>query len=210
MMGRSACWMGYGAEIHSSTISTTPTSLAAGPSLSSGMIVSASAVAVSGHIVAALAVVNAIGSATIGDGPHFWAAPFEIGAEFGGRGWPAAFGPAVLAPRLKGQAGGVTAPATTIAVIATDAVLTKAQVKRLAIMANDGLARAILPAHAPSDGDTVFAAATGATPLASERDLALIGHAATQVMARAIARGVYEAAGLPYHGAITSWRERFA
>ena len=175
-----------------------------------GGVGSASAVAVSGHIVAALAVVNAIGSATIGDGPHFWAAPFEIGAEFGGRGWPAAFGPAVLAPRLKGQAGGVTAPATTIAVIATDAVLTKAQVKRLAIMANDGLARAILPAHAPSDGDTVFAAATGATPLASERDLALIGHAATQVMARAIARGVYEAAGLPYHGAITSWRERFA
>jgi L-aminopeptidase/D-esterase-like protein len=166
-------------------------------------------VAETGHIVAALAVVNAVGCATIGDGPHFWAAPFEVGQEFGGRGWPAAFRPADLVPRLKGMPRPAET-ATTIAVIATDAALTKPQVKRLAIMANDGLARAILPAHAPFDGDAIFAAATGAKPLAEERHLVLLGHMATLVMARAIARGVHEATALPYAGALPSWRDRFA
>ena len=172
-----------------------------------GGIGSASATASGGHIVAALAVVNAIGTATIGAGPHFWAAPFEAGAEFGGRGWPSTITPADLALRTKGQRP-PTETATTIALIATDAVLTKSQAKRLAIMANDGLARALLPAHAPSDGDTVFAAATGAKPLA-EGGLTELGHLATMVMARAIARGVYEAAALPYPAALPSWRDRF-
>jgi L-aminopeptidase/D-esterase-like protein len=150
--------------------------------------------------------VNAVGTATIGDGPHFWAAPFEQDDEFGGRRWPAEITPSDLAPRLKGR----LPPATTIALIATDAVLTKSQAKRLAIMANDGLARAIFPAHAPTDGDTIFAAATGHTPMADpDRDLTEIGHTATQVMARAIARGVYEATPLPYAGALASWSQRF-
>ena len=174
-----------------------------------GGVGSASAITGTGHIVAALAVVNAIGTATIGDGPHFWAAPFEVGHEFGGRGWPASLVPNDLALRAKGRIPpGETA--TTIAVIATDAVLTKSQVKRLCIMANDGLARALLPAHAPSDGDTVFGAATGAKPMASDSDLTILGHVATQVMARAIARGVFEATPLPYPGALTSWQEKFA
>ena len=174
-----------------------------------GGVGSASAITGTGHIVAALAVVNAIGTATIGDGPHFWAAPFEVGHEFGGRGWPASLVPNDLALRAKGRIPpGETA--TTIAVIATDAVLTKSQVKRLCIMANDGLARALLPAHAPSDGDTVFGAATGAKPMASDSDLTILGHIATQVMARAIARGVFEATPLPYPGALTSWQEKFA
>ena len=77
-------------------------------------------------------------------------------------------------------------------------------------MANDGLARAIFPAHAPSDGDTVFAAATGAVPLADEMHLTLIGHVATQVFARAIARGVYEATALPYLPGARSWKDRFS
>ncbi len=78
-------------------------------------------------------------------------------------------------------------------------------------MAHDGLARAVLPAHAPMDGDTMFAAATGARALTNEaRELTEIGHAATLVMARAIARGVYEARSLPVAGAQRSWRERFA
>jgi L-aminopeptidase/D-esterase-like protein len=171
-----------------------------------GGIGSASAIARSGHIVAAIVVVNALGSATIGGGPHFWAAPFEVDEEFGGRGWPDIIAPEDLGARLKGD----PAPATTIALIATDAVLTKAQAKRLAIMANDGLARAILPAHAPMDGDTVFAAALGQRPLQNgDRDLTEIGHTATQVMARAVARGVYEASALPYSGAQPSWVDRF-
>ena len=172
-----------------------------------GGIGSASVRMEQGYTVAALVAVNAVGTATIGDGPHFWAAPYEVGDEFGGLGMPARLTPADLAPRLKGLPP--PASATTIGLIVTDAALTKAQCKRLAIMANDGLARAILPAHAPADGDTVFAAATGAVPLADEFDLTLIGHAATLVFARAIARGVYEATALPYPPTVPSWKERW-
>jgi L-aminopeptidase/D-esterase-like protein len=161
----------------------------------------------SGHVVGAIAAVNAVGSPLIGDGPHFWAAPFEVGDEFGGRGWPARVTPADLAARLKGAPPPATA--TTIGLVATDAALTKAQACRLAIMANDGLARAILPAHAPMDGDTVFAAATGNGAPVSDRELTLLGHAATLVMARAIGRGVYEATALPWAGAQVGWKEKF-
>ena len=171
-----------------------------------GGIGSASAITPTGHIVAALAVVNAIGTATIGDTQHFWSAPFEVGDEFGARSWPPHITPSHLTLRAKGHP---TEPATTIALIATNAILTKSQCKRLAIMANDGLARALLPAHAPADGDTVFAAATNAIPLADDRDLTQLGHTATQVMARAIARGVHAATALPYPGALPSWRDRF-
>jgi len=169
-----------------------------------GGLGSASAVTRSGHTVAAIVAVNAVGSPLIGDGPWFWSAPYEQDGEFGGRGWPATFD---TAPRLKGTPG----TSTTIGLVVTDAVLTKPQAKRLAIMAHDGLARAVLPAHAPTDGDMMFAAATGARPLTDEpRELTEIGHAATLVVARAIARGVYEASSLPVAGAQPSWRERFS
>jgi L-aminopeptidase/D-esterase-like protein len=171
-----------------------------------GGLGSASAITASGHLVAAIVAVNAVGSPTIGDCPHFWASPFEVDGEFGGRGWPAAITPADLRLRTKG--GPPLATATTIGLIATDAVLTKSQAKRLAIMANDGLARAILPAHAPTDGDTIFAAATCKVPMRDDRDLTEIGHVATQVMARAIARGVYEAQALACCPA-PAWRDRF-
>ncbi len=171
-----------------------------------GGLGSASARAATGHLVAAIVAVNAVGAPTIGDGPHFWAAPYEVGAEFGGRGWPARITPSDLERRAKGRVG----TGTTIGLIATDAALTKAQARRLAIMAHDGLARAVLPAHAPSDGDTIFAAATGRRFLGDPmRDLAELGHVATLVMARAIARGVFEATSLPYPGAQPSWRDRF-
>jgi L-aminopeptidase/D-esterase-like protein len=163
-----------------------------------GGLGSASTTLSSGHTVAALAVVNAIGAPTIGAGRHFWAAPFEVAGEFGGLGWPAAIAPPDIALRSKGML------ATTIGLVATDAALTKSQCKRLAIMAHDGLARAILPAHAPMDGDTIFAAATAARGRA---DLTALGHAASQVMARAIARGVFEATALPYPGAQRAWRD---
>ena len=170
-----------------------------------GGLGSASCVTRAGHTVGAIAAVNALGSATIGDGPWFWAAPFEQGAEFGGRGWPAAMPEGALAPRLKGG----PASSTTIALVATDAALSKVQAKRLAIMANDGLARAVLPAHAPMDGDTVFAASTGRRALGDVQDLTELGQAATMVLARAVARGVFEATALPWEGAQEAWRERF-
>jgi L-aminopeptidase/D-esterase-like protein len=171
-----------------------------------GGLGSASAVTARGHRVAAIVAVNAVGSPLVGDGPHFWAAPFEQGAEFGGLGLPSSFRPEDLAPRLKGSAG----TATTIGLVVTDAALSKAQAQRLAIMADDGLSRAIQPAHAPTDGDTVFAAATGAQALGDPvAALTLLGHAAAQVMARAVARAVFEATALPWPGAQQAWRNRW-
>ena len=159
-----------------------------------------------GITVGALAVVNAVGSAVIGGGPHFWAAPFERGSEFGGRGLPASVPQQALAFRAKGQAG----ENTTLVVVATDAALTKAQTRRLAMMAQDGMARALRPVHTPLDGDLVFAAATGARTLADPViALAELGSLAADVVARAIARGVYEARALPFPGALPSWRDKF-
>jgi L-aminopeptidase/D-esterase-like protein len=89
--------------------------------------------------------------------------------------------------------------------------LTKGQAKRLAIMAHDGLARAVLPAHAPLDGDTIFAAATGMRALADPaRELTELGYTAALCMARAIGRGIYEATALPVQSGQRSWRELFA
>ena len=171
-----------------------------------GGIGSASAQTPGGITLGALAVVNAVGSVIIGDGPHFWAAPFEQNDEFGGRGWPTAFASKDLTLRAKGG----PLQNTTLAVIATDAALTKAQANRLAVMAQDGFARAIYPVHSPLDGDVVFAAATGEKPLADPVcGLTELGMLAGNVMARAIARGVYEATALPFAGALPGWKDKF-
>ncbi len=181
-----------------------------------GGVGSASAtVAGTGFRVGGLAAVNAFGRVTVGDGPHFWAAPYERGAEFGGLGWPARLSADALAFPARALPGG----ATTLAVVATDARLTKAQARRLAVTAQDGLARAIQPVHTPLDGDVVFAVATGAVPLADPViDLARLGDAAAQVLARAVALGVHAAASLPGHapaaplaleGLPPAWRDRF-
>lgn len=162
----------------------------------------------SGFTVGALVAVNAIGMATIGDTPHFWAGAYEQGNEFGGKGWPATVPASALELRFKGQP--VQATATTIALVATDATLTKAECKRMAIMANDGLGRALRPVHAPNDGDTVFAAATGRIEKSIDAMLLTeIGSAAADCLARAVARGVYEAKALPYPKAVPDWKQRF-
>ena len=169
-----------------------------------GGLGSASAVLESGISVGALVAVNAIGAVTVDGGTQFWAAPWEMGAEFGGLGHAGTFDPAAE-PVLSKQQG----EATTIAVVATDAALDKAQATRLAIAAHDGLARAIVPAHTPFDGDLVFAAATGARPLRDPHaDPFLIGHAAACCLARAIARAVYEANAWP-GDRVPAWRARF-
>jgi D-aminopeptidase len=172
-----------------------------------GGLGSASAVTSRGYRVGAIALVNAVGTVTVGDGPHFWAAPFEIGAEFGGLGFPARMPVGGLDLRMKGGAP----PSTTIALVVTDAILTKAEAKRLAIMADDGLGKAVRPAHAPMDGDTVFAVSTLGRPLDNgTQDLTEIGMAAGDCLARAIARGVYEAAETPAGWAgPPAYRQRF-
>lgn len=158
----------------------------------------------SGHIVGALVAVNALGSAIVGDGPQFWAAPFEIGGEFGGLGPPPAF-PPPAPPVTRFRPGGNT----TIGIVATDAALSQAQCTRMAIAAHDGIARALVPAHTPLDGDLIFAAATGRKPLTDAiADTLELGHAAAICLARAVARGVYEAVSVP-GDAHPGWRARF-
>ena len=141
-----------------------------------------------GVIVGALVAVNAIGSATVGDGPHFWAAPFEENGEFGNLG-PSSTYPSGR-PATKGHAQN-----TTIGIVATNAKLTQAQCTRLATAAHDGIARALVPSHTPMDGDLIFAASHGEIEC---DDLIYLGHAAATCMARAIARGIYEARSNPF------------
>lgn len=103
-----------------------------------------------GFAVGALVAVNAVGSATLGDGPHFWAASY------------------------------------------------------------DGLSKALRPVHAPNEGDTVFAVATaGAGPAGDPPLLTELGTVAADCLARAVARGVYEATALPYETSLPDWK-RFA
>jgi L-aminopeptidase/D-esterase-like protein len=180
-----------------------------------GGLGSASAVdPASGLQVGALVAVNARGYTTMGDMPQFWAWALEQEREFGGLPPPAhglslsvshsradlTHDPADLArsdPRAN----------TTIAVVATNARLDKASAQRLAMIAQDGLARSIRPVHTPQDGDTVFAIATGKHDLGAD-PLALgeLGTLAADCLARAVARGVYNAATL---GAARGWRDVF-
>lgn len=165
--------------------------------------------------VAALVAVNAFGSAVVGGGPHFWSAPFERGDEFGGLGLPGRVPEEAHAFPARVAAGS----STTLAVVATDALLSKAQCRRLAVAAQDGLARALVPAHTPLDGDLVFAAATGERPLVDPiADVARLGHAAARVLARAIAIGIHAATSLPgvapsppgtLDGLPPAWRDLF-
>lgn len=167
-----------------------------------GGLGSASVVLESGITVGALVAVNSVGSPLVGDTNHFWAAPWEVGDEFGGLGLPARFDP-MHEPFCGKRLG----EATTIAIIATDAALTKAQATRLATAAHDGFARAIVPAHTPLDGDLVFAGATGARPLTDPlTDTFALGHAAAVCLARAVARGVF--AATPSEGDLQPcWRD---
>jgi L-aminopeptidase/D-esterase-like protein len=169
---------------------------------------SASAVIDGAITVGAVAAVNAAGSPIIPGTDVFWAFALEQDGEFGGKRLDRRFKGADLdlPPDGKGRAHPGTN--TTIAVVATDAALTASELKRVAIMASDGFARALRPAHTPFDGDTVFALATAKRTIDGERAGALtrIGSVAADCVARAIARGVYEAETL---GEAASYRDRF-
>ncbi|MCP4314797.1 MAG: P1 family peptidase [Hyphomicrobiales bacterium] len=160
-----------------------------------GGLGSASTVLENGITVGALVAVNPMGTVNIGGGPHFWAAPFECEAEFGGLGLPSPMPQAATNLRIKYRE--MTNPGlanTTIAAIATDAVLTKSEAKRLAVATHDGFARAIWPTHTPTDGDLVFSIATGKSGKTLDLDGFLdLCAAAAATMSRAIARGIYSA-----------------
>lgn len=171
-----------------------------------GGLGTASLVLDSGHTVGALVAVNPLGSVTVGDSRHFWAAPFEMNNEFGGAGLA---GPRDFDPTRPAHFKGGPGQNTTIAIVATDADLTQAQTLRMATAAHDGMARSIVPAHTPFDGDLVFGVSTGAKPLQDALwDPLHLGDAAARCLARAIARGVY--AATPASGnTLPTWHEAF-
>ncbi|MGB8665575.1 MAG: P1 family peptidase, partial [Serratia inhibens] len=172
-----------------------------------GGLGSASIVAANGATVGALVAVNSLGSVVAPGTRAFWATPYEINGEFGNGG-------AAALAQLHGQGEDwmPTEPTggrknTTLACIATDLALTRVELKRVAIMAQDGMARAIRPLHSPFDGDVVFALSTGKREVQGSRELAVlqIGALAADTLARAIARGVY--AATPWPGSqVTTWK----
>jgi len=154
-----------------------------------GGLGTASLVLPDGSTVAALVAANPVGAVTTPGDRHFYAAPFEMAGEFGGLGPDPASGLGLS--RESRKMNTLTSRAnTTIAIVATDAILTKAECHRVATAAHDGIARACVPAHTPNDGDLVFALTTAARPAG---DVLLTGHAAALCLSRAIARAVYEA-----------------
>ncbi len=178
-----------------------------------GGLGSASAVMEGGLQVGALLAVNAFGSAVIPDSPAFWAAPYELGGEFGGIPWPSPLPPvSALDPfRHSRTEMAPLAPGgnTTLGVVAVNAIITPSEARRIAIMAQDGMARALRPIHSHVDGDVIFVVSTGRVALPeADRLLHLmrIGSVAADCVARAIARGVYEAEPL---GGAPSYRSRF-
>lgn len=156
-----------------------------------GGLGSASVITEDGLQIGVIVAANPVGSVVIPGTPNFWAWPFETGAEFGGLGAPQEVPEMALnlpeAPAL--------AENTTIGVVATNAALSKAEATRLAVMAQDGFARAIRPVHTPFDGDTIFTLSTEQVDLPEPRplNLARIGALAADCMARAVARGIYHA-----------------
>lgn len=147
-----------------------------------------------GITIAALFAVNALGSPLIGNSHHFHAAAFEMNNEFGNHGLPSPLPDNADTLKIKFREHASSVSNTTIGIIATDAVLTKVQAKRLAIAAHDGIARAIYPAHTPMDGDLVFSVASGNSGITPQINdwIDLSAHAGN-VTARAIAKGVYSA-----------------
>jgi L-aminopeptidase/D-esterase-like protein len=157
-----------------------------------GGLGSASAITSSGLTVGALVAVNPLGTVTFGAGRHFRAAAHEIGDEFGGLGLPHPLPAGSADIVTKMNMGQPRQANTTIGIVATDAVLTKAECKRLAMTTHGGFARAIWPSHTPMDGDIVFALSTGQSQRAPDTEAMIeLCAAASAVMARAIARGVY-------------------
>jgi D-aminopeptidase len=173
-----------------------------------GGLGSASLVLGDGIVVGALVAANPTGQVTMGNSPHFWAAPFEFGSEFGGLGTrpdPVPFMESATTKRDSLEA----LRNTTIAIVATNATMTKAQLKRMAVAAQDGMARSISPSHTLVDGDLVFALSTsGIGETTGDLNALEIGHAAATCLARAIARAAYSARPEP-GDILPTWQAKY-
>jgi L-aminopeptidase/D-esterase-like protein len=155
-------------------------------------------------MVGAIVAVNCCGSVVRPDCGRFWAAEFVLAGEIPPQ--PAILGMPLDLDDFSACGDGLVGANTTIAVVATDAPLDKNSCRRLAIMAQDGLTRAIRPAHTPFDGDTVFALSTGDGPAVAPDVLARLGNAAADCLSRAIMRAIVAAEPL---GGFPSWREKW-
>jgi D-aminopeptidase len=174
-----------------------------------GGLGSASTVLPKGYTVGAIVVANPHGSPVVPGGKHFWAAPFEVDDEFGGLGSAIDSQPLTM-PSNEKMAAYEAMANTTLAIVATDARLSKTQAKRLAVSAQDGIARAVVPAHTQFDGDLVFAMSTGSQALIdTDQDMVELGHAAAVCVARSIARGVYSASTVA-NDTLPTWQQRFS
>jgi L-aminopeptidase/D-esterase-like protein len=173
-----------------------------------GGVGSASAMIDDTVCVGALVVVNAVGSPLIPGTDVFWAFPLEQGKEFGGRRLTGSLPEMALDLPPDGKGRSAAGTNTTIAIVATDADMSAPELKRVAIMATDGLARAIRPVHTPFDGDTLFALTTAQKAIGGDRfrELTRIGNLAADCVSRAVARAVYEATTL---GEAKSYRDIF-
>ncbi|MBL8906269.1 MAG: P1 family peptidase [Rhizobiales bacterium] len=154
------------------------------------------------YTLGALVAVNSVGSPVMPGSARLWAMDSAIGDEMGPLQPPRGADHAPLPPlahtKLALRDVAAATRNTTIAIIACDAHLSVAETSRLAIMAVDGMARAIRPIHTPFDGDTVFALATGAHALPEPRmpALAALGTLAADCLARAIGRAIWAADSL--------------
>ena len=149
-----------------------------------------------------------MGSVTVGETAHFWAAPFEQDGEFGALGYPHPMPEDATAIRLKFAERHRAGANTVIGAVATDARLTKAQAKRLAIAAHTGIAKAVWPSHTPHDGDTIFVLSTGTGPEPSPLAWIELCAQAAATTARAVARSVWAAE--PADGDLMpAWRAKF-
>ena len=151
--------------------------------------------------IGAIAAVNPAGSVLIPGSEAFFAWDMELGNEFGGMEAPENFDKSMVEiPKHSSLHEN-----TTLAVVATDANLTKPETRRLAMIAQNGVSRAIRPSSTPLDGDIVFAISTGKQDIKEKvRNLGTLGAHASNCLARSIARAVYEAETL---GEIVSYRD---
>ena len=218
LMGRNACR----AAASEFELGTAGAGTGATTATMKGGLGSASLVLPDGSTVGALVVANPYGHVTVPGARHFWAAAFEMDDEFGGHGLAQGHDSSLIPVNDKFSAyvrmyGADKEPIpppqgmnTTIAIVATDVALSKSQLKRFAVAAQDGMARAIVPSHTPFDGDLVFAVSTAvAQPAEAVTDTLLLGHAAAVCLSRAIARGVYHASS--FQGdTLPSWQSLYS
>ena len=153
------------------------------------------------YTVGAIVINNAVGNPLLNKGPCFLSGYLEINKEFGGYGTSNEnFDHVIRSKRLPRSIGiadtfNQISSNTVIGVVATDAPLSRINLKRLAIMAHDGIAKSLSPAHTPMDGDTIFAISTHQNNKSEldNIDILAMGSRISDCVARACNRAVYEA-----------------